>query len=167
MPAVRIQVNPRALASYGISLDNIRTQVNNLNVNTPKGSFSGPAQSYTINANDQITDASEYAALIVAYKNGTPVRLGDVANIVAGAENAELGRLVRPDPGDHPERAAPAGCQRHRHCRSDQGGAADAHQRPAGGAPRSAVLSDGTTSIRASVGDAEFELLLSVAWWCW
>ena len=162
VPAVRIQVNPRALASYGISLDNIRTQVNNLNVNTPKGSFSGPAQSYTINANDQITDASEYAALIVAYKNGTPVRLGDVAKIVAGAENAELGAWSGRTP------AIILNVQR-------QPGAnviATVDEIKAmlptltGGLPAAlqvTVLSDGTTSIRASVSDAEFELLLSVA----
>ncbi|OYV28713.1 MAG: multidrug transporter subunit MdtC, partial [Acidocella sp. 20-61-6] len=64
--AVRVQVNPLALASYGLSIDNIRTIVNNLNVNKPKGSFSGPAQTYTINANDQITDPAQYNNLVIA-----------------------------------------------------------------------------------------------------
>ena len=85
--AVRVQVNPLALASYGLSIDNIRTIIGNLNVNTPKGSFSGPAQSYTINANDQITDASQYNDLVVAYKNGAPVHLKDVATVVAAPES--------------------------------------------------------------------------------
>ena len=160
-PAVRVEVNPMALASYGISIDNVRTQIANLNVNTPKGSFSGPTQSYTINANDQIADAADYAALIVAYKNGAPVRLGDVAKIVSAPENAELGAWANHTP------AIILNVQR-------QPGAnviatvdrikAELPELTAGlpAAMAVAVLSDGTTSIRASVGDAEFELLLSI-----
>ncbi len=160
-PAVRVEVNPMALASYGISIDNIRTQIANLNVNTPKGSFSGPTQSYTINANDQIADAADYAALIVAYKNGAPVRLGDVAKIISAPENAELGAWANHTP------AIILNVQR-------QPGAnviatvdrikAELPELTAGlpAAMAVGVLSDGTTSIRASVGDAEFELLLSI-----
>ncbi|MFP3589611.1 efflux RND transporter permease subunit, partial [Paraburkholderia sp. SIMBA_055] len=69
-PAVRIQANPRALASYGLNLDDQRTTISNLNVNTPKGNFDGPSRSHTINANDQLTDADAYKSAVVAYKNG-------------------------------------------------------------------------------------------------
>jgi multidrug efflux pump len=160
-PAVRVQVNPLALASYGLSIDNIRTLINNLNVNTPKGSFSGPAQSYTINANDQITEAAEYNDLIVAYKNGAPVRLKDVAAVVAAPENEELGAWMNRTP------AIILNVQRQPNANVIQTvNAIKARLTvltqglPA--AMQVSVLTDGTTSIRASVSDAEFELLLSV-----
>src|SRR5271169_782686 len=89
-PAVRIQVNPRALAAYGLNIDDLRTTLGNANVNTPKGSFDGPAQASTINANDQITDPEQYLDLVIAYRNGAPVRLKDVATVVNGAENSKL-----------------------------------------------------------------------------
>ncbi len=162
LPSVRIQVNPLALASYGLSIDNIRTLIGNLNVNMPKGSFSGPAQSYTINANDQITDASEYNNLIVAYKNGAPVRLKDVATVVSAPENSELGAWVNRTP------AIILNVQRQPNANVIQTVDAIKAQLPAltAGLPEAmqvGVLSDGTTSIRASVADAEFELLLSIA----
>ena len=161
-PSVRIQVNPLALASFGLSIDNIRTIIGNLNVNTPKGSFSGPAQSYTINANDQITDAAQYTALVVAYKNGNPVRLGDVAQIVAAPENAELGAWANRTP------AIVLNVQRQPGANVIQTVNRINAELPTltDGLPpalKVAVLSDGTTSIRASVSDAEFELLLSIA----
>ena len=75
-PAVRIQANPRALAAYGLNIDDLRTTIGNANVNTPKGNFDGPTRAYTINANDQITRRRRLRrSLIVAYKNGAPVRL--------------------------------------------------------------------------------------------
>ena len=83
-PAVRIQINPRALAAYGLNIDDLRTTLGNANVNTPKGSFDGPRQATTINANDQITSAQDYSKLVVAYRNGSPVRLTDVATVVEG-----------------------------------------------------------------------------------
>src|SRR5271156_914278 len=89
-PAVRIQVNPRALASYGLNIDDLRTTLGNANVNTPKGNFDGPAQATTINANDQINDPQQYLDLVIAYRNGAPVHLRDVAKVVAGAENTKL-----------------------------------------------------------------------------
>ncbi|MGB7179255.1 MAG: efflux RND transporter permease subunit, partial [Xanthobacteraceae bacterium] len=89
-PAVRIQVNPQTLAAYGLNVDDIRTTLGNLNVNTPKGNFDGPTQALTINANDQVTSADQYGPLIVAYRNGSPVRLSDVATVVAGPENTKL-----------------------------------------------------------------------------
>ena len=71
-PAVRIQLNPQSLAAYGLNVDDIRTTIGNLNVNTPKGNFDGPTQASTINANDQLTSADQYRNLIVAYRNGAP-----------------------------------------------------------------------------------------------
>src|SRR5262249_51141935 len=79
-PAVRIQADPRKLAALGLNIDDLRTTIANANVNQPKGSFDGPARSYTINANDQIKSAGDYADLVIAYKNGSPVHLSDVAN---------------------------------------------------------------------------------------
>ena len=159
--SVRIQVNPLALASYGLSIDNIRTIVANLNVNTPKGSFSGPAQSYTINANDQITDASEYNDLVVAYKNGSPVRLKDVATVVSAPENQELGAWMNRTPAIilNVDRQPNANV-----IATVNAIKAQLTQLTAGLPPamKVTVLTDGTVSIRASVSDAEFELLLSV-----
>jgi multidrug efflux pump len=90
-PAVRIQANTQALASFGIGLDTLRTAISNANANAAKGSFDGPKRAFTINANDQLVTADDYKKLIVAYKNGAPVRMIDVANIVQGAENSQLG----------------------------------------------------------------------------
>src|SRR6266699_5653583 len=89
-PAVRIQANPRALAAYGLNIDDLRTTVANSNVNTPKGNFDGPTRAYTINANDQIQSAGAYRDLIIAYKNGAPVHLSDVALVQDSAENTKL-----------------------------------------------------------------------------
>jgi multidrug efflux pump len=90
-PAVRIQANPRALAAYGMTLDSLRTAIGQANVNGAKGSFDGPTRSYTINANDQLSSPAEYADLVIAYRNDAPIRLKDVASVVEGAENTQLG----------------------------------------------------------------------------
>src|SRR5437867_1027438 len=79
-PAVRIQVNPRAIAAYGLSLDDVRTAIGNANTNQAKGSFDGPTRASTIDANDQLKTADEYRQLILAYKNGAPIRIADVAD---------------------------------------------------------------------------------------
>ncbi len=162
VPAVRVEINPQALAAFGISIDNIRTDIANLNVNSPKGSFSGPTQTYTINDNDQITEAAEYNRLVVAYKGGTPVYLGDVAKVIPAPENDELGAWFNRTP------AIVLNIQR-------QPGAnviatVDAIKRAlpvlTNGLPAAlnvTVVSDGTTSIRASVSDAELDLAVSVA----
>jgi multidrug efflux pump len=160
-PAVRLEVNPSVLAAYGLSIDNIRTQISNLNVDTPKGSFSGPAESFTINANDQVEDASAYAKLIVAYKNGTPVFLGDVAKIVSAPENAELGAWVNKTPAiilnverqPNANVIATVNTIKRELPMLEAGLPADL---------KVVVVSDGTTAIRASVSDAEFELVLSI-----
>ncbi len=89
-PAVRIQANPSALAAYGMSLEDLRTAISNANVNGSKGSFDGPTRSYTIDANDQLKSADAYRHIVIAYKNGAPVHLSDIADIVDGLENNKL-----------------------------------------------------------------------------
>jgi len=89
-PAVRIQLNTPALAALGLSLEDVRTAIGSANASSPKGSFDGPLRASTIDANDQIKSATDYAKVIIAFKNGAPVRLSDVANIVEGPENSRL-----------------------------------------------------------------------------
>src|SRR6202049_3964796 len=86
-PAVRIQANPTALASYGLNFEDLRSALSSANVNQAKGNFSGPNQSYQIGANDQLLSSSDYSPLIVAYKNGAPVKLIDVASVTDDTEN--------------------------------------------------------------------------------
>src|ERR1700678_4457565 len=89
-PAVRIQADLRKLAAYGLNIDDLRTTLGNANVNTPKGNFDGPMRSSTINDNDQLMTADGYRNLVIAYRNGSPVLLSDVANAVDGAQNDKL-----------------------------------------------------------------------------
>src|SRR5215813_3158453 len=97
-PAVRIQADPRKLAALGLNIDDLRTTIANANVNTPKGSFDGPTRAYTINANDQIQKPEEYDSLVIAYKNGAPVHLSDVAQTVNGDENSKLAGWMNTTP---------------------------------------------------------------------
>lgn len=97
-PAVRIQVNPKALAQYGMSLENLRTIIGTANVNQAKGSFDGPTNASTIDANDQLKSAEEYQNIIIAYKNGKPIRLSDVADIRDDAENTKLAAWANTKP---------------------------------------------------------------------
>ena len=97
-PGVRIRANPTALAAYGLNIDDLRTTITNANVNTPKGNFDGPARAYTINANDQITDPNTFREIVVAYRNGAPVRLKDVASIEEGQENNRIAAWVNGTP---------------------------------------------------------------------
>ena len=97
-PSVRIHANPLALAAYGVNLDDLRTTISNLNVNTPKGNFDGPAQSSTINANDQIRDPKDYLKSVVAYRNGAPILLSDVAMVEIGPENSRLSAWMNTTP---------------------------------------------------------------------
>ena len=89
-PGVRIRANPTALAAYGLNIDDLRTVISNANVNTPKGNFDGPARALTINANDQITDPDTFRDIVVAYRNGAPVRIRDVATVEEGQENNRI-----------------------------------------------------------------------------
>ena len=160
-PAVRIQINPQSLAAYGLNIDDIRTTLGHLNVNTPKGNFDGPTQALTINANDQVTSADQYRSLIVAYRNGAPVRLSDVATIVSGPENTKLGAWADTTP------AIIINVQRQPGANIIQ--VVDRIQRllpqilstlPT--AMNVKIISDRTVTIRASVADVEFELALAV-----
>ena len=161
-PAVRIEVNPRALAAYGIAIDDIRTDISNENINTPKGNFDGPAQNTTINNNDQLQSVEEYRQLILAYKNGNAIRLSDVATITNGAENAELAAWANRTP------AIILNIQRQpgSNVIAVVDGVKALLPKLAKTLPSSVelkVLSDQTTTIRASVADVEFELGLAVA----
>ena len=160
-PAVRLQVNPQALAAYGLNIDDIRTSIGNQNVNTPKGNFDGPAQASTINANDQLGSADQYRNLIVAYRNGGPVRLSDVATIVNGPENTKLGAWANTTP------AIILSVQRQPGANIIQ--VVDRIQallpQIMAGIPAAVevnAMSDRTVTIRASVADVEFELALAV-----
>src|SRR6058998_674613 len=89
-PAVRIRVNPTALAAYGLSLEDLRAAIAQANVNQAKGNFDGTHQAYTIGANDQLFSSEQYKPVVIAYRNGAPVRLSDVANVIDGTENDQL-----------------------------------------------------------------------------
>jgi multidrug efflux pump len=89
-PAVRVQADPRALAAAGLTLDDVRTAIGNANVNQAKGSFDGPTRASTIDANDELKSVEDYEKLIIAYRNGAPIRVRDVAKVVNSAENVQL-----------------------------------------------------------------------------
>ncbi|HEY4043098.1 MAG TPA: efflux RND transporter permease subunit, partial [Rhodopila sp.] len=161
-PAVRVQINPRALAAYGLNIDDLRTTLGNANVNTPKGNFDGPAQATTINANDQISDPNQYLDLVIAYRNGAPVRLRDVATVVNGAENTKLAAWANKTP------AVILNVQRQPGANVIQvvnniKNLLPKLQATLPSAVNVEVLTDRTVTIRASVADVEFELGLAVA----
>ncbi|MBL8436546.1 MAG: MdtB/MuxB family multidrug efflux RND transporter permease subunit [Zoogloea sp.] len=161
-PAVRVQVNPSAAAAYGLSLEDIRTAVANANVTQAKGSFDGPQRASTLDANDQLRSADEYAQLIVAYKNGNPVRLTDVATLVDGAENIRLAAWA--DRRD----AVIINVQRQPGANVIEVADRVGKLLPQLGASLPAsldlrVINDRTTTIRASVRDVQHELLMAVA----
>jgi multidrug efflux pump len=161
-PAVRIQANPTALASYGLSLDDLRTAIGNANTNQAKGGFDGPTRASTIDANDQLKTAADYQAMIVAYRNGSPVRLSDVADVIDGAENTKLAAWA------NQEAAIIINIQR-------QPGANVIEvvdrikqllpqlQASLPAAIKVTLLTDRTVTIRASVHDVQFELFLAIA----
>jgi multidrug efflux pump subunit AcrB len=97
-PAVRIQANPTALASYGINLEDLRNALTGNSLNSAKGSFDGPSQDYTINANDQLLTSGDYKSVVVAYRNGAPVMLNQVARVTDGVENNKLAAWVNYTP---------------------------------------------------------------------
>jgi len=160
-PAVRIQADIRKLAAYGLNIDDLRTTLGNANVNTPKGNFDGAMRAYTINANDQIRNANDYRSLIVAYKNGSPVRLSDVGDVVDGAQNDKLGAWMNETP------AIIMNIQRQPGANVIavvEGIKALLPQLQASlpAAIDVNILTDRTVTIRASVEDVEFELTLAV-----
>jgi len=165
-PAVRIKVNPSALASYGLSLETVRQAIVAANANSAKGGFDGLKQSSTIDANDQLKAPSEYDKVILAYRNGSPVRLSDVAETSDGAENLYLSAWAGRNPGGQTPGVI-LNIQR-------QPGAnviavvdrikaiLPQLQATMPGAVKVALLTDRTTTIRASVEDVQLELLLSI-----
>ena len=160
-PAVRIHANPLALAAYGLNLDDLRTTIANLNVNTPKGNFDGPSQSFAINANDQIRDPSDYLKSVVAYRNGAPVLLTDVATVEIAAENTQLSAWMNRTP------ALLVNIQRQPGANVIQVVDSIKSLLPSltttlPSAVTITPLTDRTVTIRASVSDVEFELTLSI-----
>ena len=97
-PAVRVQVNPTAISSYGLNIEDVRTAIAAANVNQAKGGFDGPARAFTIDANDQLRSAEEYRNVFIAYRNNAPVRLSDVADVVEDAENVKQAAWVNEKP---------------------------------------------------------------------
>ena len=161
-PAVRIQANPKALAAYKLTLEDLRTTIGNANVNQAKGSFDGPERASTIDANDQIKLAAEYEKVIVTYRNGAPVRLSDVADVIDGAENVNLAAWrdqtpavivnIQRQPGANVIEVVNRIKKIIPQLRSSLPGSVDV-----------VLLTDRTTTIRESVNDVQFELLLAVA----
>jgi multidrug efflux pump len=161
-PAVRIQANPTALASYGMSLEDLRTALAASNVDQAKGVLDGPRQQYTIGANDQLISSAQYKPIVVAYKNGAPVRLSDVANVTDSTENLMQAAWMNQQPAvivniqrqpganiisvaDRVKRLLPM-------LQASLPSAVTVH-----------VLTDRTVTIRASVKDVQFELMLTIA----
>ncbi|MGE5202608.1 MAG: efflux RND transporter permease subunit, partial [Acidobacteriota bacterium] len=160
-PAMRIQANPRALAAYGINIDDLRTAISNANVNTPKGNFDGPTRAYTINANDQLQSADAYRNLVIAYRNGAPVRLSDIADVVESSENVRLGAWMNNVP------AIIMNVQRQPGANVIQvvdriKALLPQLQSSLPAAIEVTLLTDRTVTIRASVRDTELELCLAV-----
>lgn len=160
-PAVRIQADTKALASYGIGLDTLRTAITTSNANSAKGSFDGPQRSYTINANDQLVTVDDYRNLIVAWRNGAPVRMMEVARVVDAPENNRVGAWANETP------AIILNVQRQPGANVIATVDSIKKQLPElkAGLPASLkveVLSDRTTGIRASLLHVEMELALAV-----
>ena len=161
-PAVRVQANPTALSSYGMTMEDLRTAIGASNVNQAKGTFDGMHQAYTIGANDQLLTSEQYRALVVAYREGAPIHLSDVANVIDDAENVKQAAWMNLTP------AVILNIQR-------QPGAniiavvdrvKTLLPQLRASLPSSievAILTDRTTTIRASVKEVEFDLMLTIA----
>jgi len=165
-PAVRVQIDPTALAANGLTMEDVRTMIASQNVNQAKGNFDGSAQASTIDANDQLKAAKDYKNLILAYKNGAAIRLTDVAKVLDGAENSRLAAWAALNGNVTP--AVIVNIQRQPG--SNVIATVDRIQKllpelkaSLPGAVQVTVLADRTTTIRASVHDVQFELMLSVA----
>src|SRR6266496_4255614 len=161
-PAVRVQANPLALAANGLGLEDVRTAITATNVKRAKGSLDGPSRAYTIDANDQLSSAPQYRSVVVAYRNGAPIYLSDVADVVDGAENARLAAWMNDVP------AVILNIQRQPGANVIDVVDRIKRQLPQlqASLPASidvAVLTDRTVTIRASVRDVQIELLLAIA----
>jgi multidrug efflux pump len=160
-PAVRIQANPAALASYGINLEDLRSALSNTSVNSAKGSFDGKAQAFQINANDQLLSSSGYRDVIIAYKNGAPVMLTDVAKISDSVENTKLAAWMNQTPAVIVNIQRQPGANTIKVVESIQE-ILPKLQSTLPASVKLTVLTDRTTTIRASVKDVEFELILTI-----
>ena len=160
-PALRVQVNPRALAAYGLAIDDIRTDLTNQNTDLPKGNFDGPTQNSTINNNDQLQTAADYRNLVVAYKNGGAVRLSDVATVVEGPENTELAAWANRTPAIILNIQRQPGTNVIAVVDAVKAVLPKLQQTLPAGIDLT-ILSDQTGTIRASVKDVELELGLAV-----
>jgi multidrug efflux pump len=160
-PAVRIQVNPSALSSYGIDLESVRTALSQASVNQAKGNFDGPRQDFQIDANDQLVSSNDYRSVVVAYRNGSPVMLTDVAQVVDGIENNKQAAWMNETP------AVILNVQRQPGANTIsvvKGIKALLPQLEANlpASVQVTILTDLTTAIKASVADVEFELVLTI-----
>jgi len=161
-PAVRVQANPQALAAYNLSMDDLRTAIAAANTNQAKGSFDGPTRASTIDANDQLKSADDYRAMIIAYRNNSPIRLSDVADVVDGAENSKLAAWanqtpaiivnIQRQPGTNVIEVVDRIKQLLPQLQAALPASVDV-----------TMLTDRTVTIRASVHDVQFELMLAVA----
>ncbi len=160
-PAVRIQANPTALSAYGVNLEDVRNALTANSLDAAKGNFDGPSQDYTINANDQLVSSGDYKQVVVAYRNGAPVMLTDVAKIVDGVENNKLAAWSNETP------SVILNIQRQPGANTIQ--VVDTIEKllpqlestlPA--SVKVQIITDRTTDIRASVADVEFELVLVI-----
>ncbi|PLM80493.1 multidrug transporter subunit MdtC, partial [Klebsiella pneumoniae] len=161
-PAVRVKLNAQAIAALGLTSETVRTAITSANVNSAKGSLDGPARAVTLSANDQMQSAEDYRRLIIAYQNGAPIRLGDVASVEQGAENSWLGAWA------NQQRAIVMNVQRQPGANIIDTADSIRQMLPqlTESLPKSVkvqVLSDRTTNIRASVRDTQFELMLAIA----
>src|SRR5207249_1925742 len=161
-PAVRIQVNPTSLSSFGLTMEDVRAVVSASNVNQAKGNFDGAHQAYVIGANDQLLSSNQYGPLIVAYRNGSPVHLSDIATVVDDAENVRQAAWMNDAP------AVILNIQRQPGANIiaviDRVKALLPKLRESlPPAVQMSILTDRTTTIRASVEDVKFELMLTVA----
>ena len=161
-PALRVQLNPRALAAYGLAIDDIRTDITNQNTDLPKGNFDGPSQNSTINNNDQLQSAADYRNLVVAYKNGGAVRLSDVATVVDGPENTELAAWANRTPAIILNIQRQPGTNVIEVVDAVKAVLPKLRQTLPAGVDLT-ILSDQTATIRASVMDVELDLGLAVA----
>ena len=161
-PAVRIQVNPTELSSYGINMEDVRTALTDASVNAAKGNFDGPRQDYQIDANDQLVTSDDYKQVVIAYRNGAPVFLKDVANIVNGVENSKQAAWMNQTPAVILNVQRQPGANTISVVKSIKKLMPQLQANlPAG--IKVTTLTDLTTAIQASVDDVEFEMMLTIA----
>ena len=160
-PAVRIRANPVALSSYGINLEDLRTALVQASVNAAKGNFDGPRQDYQIDANDQLVTSADYRSVVVAYRNGGPVMLTDVAEVVDGVENSKQAAWMNQTPAVILNVQRQPGANTISVVKSIKRLLPQLETNlPA--SVQVTTLTDLTTSIQASVSDVEFELMLTI-----